>query len=185
MSAKSLPSIETARLRLRTFRLSDAHDFYRIWTDPEVIKFFPPWPLTREKVANIIARSLERWRERDFGLWALELKESGELIGNCGLQHLDKTAEVEVAYTLDKPYWGCGYATEAAKAALRYGFTEAGIERIVAITDPLNVSSRHVMEKLGMKYEKVTHFYEVENVYYSIERGAYQPDEDPYNSRRA
>ncbi|MBC7911276.1 MAG: GNAT family N-acetyltransferase [Pyrinomonadaceae bacterium] len=180
-----MPSIETARLRLRTFRLSDTDDFYRIWTDPEVIKFFPPWPLTREKVARSMARSLERWRERNFGLWALELKENGNLIGSAGLQHLDNTTEVEVAYILDTPYWGKGFATEAAKAALRYGFTEVGIERIVAITDPQNVSSRHVMEKLGMKYEKVTHFYGVDNVYYAVSREAYQPDEDPYLSRRA
>ena len=82
---------------------------------------------------------------------------------------LEKTPEVEVAYLLAKDYWNQGLATEAARASIEYGLDELKLDRIVAIARPENVGSYRVMEKVGMKYEKDAHYYNVNVVYYAIE----------------
>jgi len=80
-----------------------------------------------------------------------------KLIGWCGLAFLDKTEEIEIGYGIAKEYWGRGFTTEAATASIRYGFEEARLNRIVAVAMPENITSRRVMEKIGMKFEKTGH----------------------------
>jgi RimJ/RimL family protein N-acetyltransferase len=166
-----MPEIETSRLRLRMFRPSDLDALASITGDAEVMKYLgTSGPRSREKTKNTIDAILRHWDEHGFGIWALDHRADGRLIGWCGLQMLEKTPEVEVAYLLARAYWNQGLATEAAKASIEYGLNELKLERIVAIARPENVGSYRVMEKVGMKYERDAHFYNVDVVYYAIDR---------------
>ncbi len=138
--------------------------------DPEVMKYLgTSGARSREKTKKAIDAILRHWNEHGFGIWAVEHKADQRLIGWCGLQMLEKTPEVEVAYLLAQGYWNQGLATEAARAAIQYGFRELNLRRVVAIARPENVGSYRVMEKVGMKYERDAHFYNVDVVYYAIE----------------
>jgi RimJ/RimL family protein N-acetyltransferase len=168
---KPVPVIETMRLRLRGFTDDDLDALADIYADPDVMLYMPGGkPVPRERVAASIGRMIGYWQEHGFGLWAVEEKESGEsrLIGRCGLVHLDNTPEIEVGYLFAKDYWGKGYATEAARAALDYGFTQLGLDWIVAITRPENVASQHVLEKIGMRFERDARYYDMDVRYFSI-----------------
>jgi ribosomal-protein-alanine N-acetyltransferase len=85
--------------------------------------------------------------------------------------------EIELLYGIDRAEWGKGLTTEAARASLRFGFEEMKFERIMAVTNPLNIGSRRVMEKCGLKYEKDAVYFETPVVYYAINREDYRPDE--------
>jgi ribosomal-protein-alanine N-acetyltransferase len=138
--------------------------------DPEVMKYLgTSEPRSREKTRNTIDAILRHWEQHGFGIFALEHKADRRLIGWCGLQRLEKTPEVEVAYLLAKEYWNQGLATEAARAAIRYGFDELKLGRVVAIARPENVGSYRVMEKAGMKYERDANYYNVDVVYYALD----------------
>ena len=93
-------------------------------------------------------------------------------MGHCGLRFLDEIGETELYYALGKPHWGRGFATEAAGAAMRFGFDRAGLSRIVAYAVPENRASTHVMEKLGMTYEEEASIFGLACVRYAIERPA-------------
>jgi ribosomal-protein-alanine N-acetyltransferase len=107
-------------------------------------------------------------------------KSDGAFVGWGGLQPLEESGEIEVGYGFDKPYWGQGYATEIAAAWLRYGFEEARLARIIAVAVPENTASRHVMEKLGMRYEKNAMHYGHDCVLYAITREEFAPREAFY-----
>jgi ribosomal-protein-alanine N-acetyltransferase len=110
-----------------------------------------------------------------FGMSALIGKADGEMVGWGGLQPLEESGEIEVGYGFAKDFWGRGYATETAAACLRYGFEQAGLTRIVAVAIPENTASRHVMEKLGMKFEGETLHYGSKCVLYAITRAEFTP----------
>jgi RimJ/RimL family protein N-acetyltransferase len=165
-----MPEIETSRLRLRMFTPDDLDALSTIAGDPEVMKYLgTSGPRSREKTKTTIDAILRHWNEHGFGIWALEHKADQRLIGWCGLQMLEKTPEIEVAYLLATAYWNQGLATEAARASIEYGFRELKLTRLVAIARPENVGSYRVMEKVGMKYERDAHYYNVDVVYYAIE----------------
>lgn len=166
-----MPEIETSRLRLRMFTPDDLDALSHITGDAEVMKYLgTSGPRTREKTSNTIDAILRHWNQHGFGIWALDHLADRRLIGWCGLQMLEKTPEVEVAYLLAQAYWNQGLASEAASAAIEYGLNELKLDRIVAIARPENVGSYRVMEKVGMRYERDAHFYNVDVVYYAIER---------------
>lgn len=169
-----LPEIETARLQLRQFVLEDLDELYRLYSNPDVMKYVGKGAKTKEETEAALVSTVEHYRH-GFGMWAVIHKADGKLLGRCGLCFLDRTPEVELGYVLDKLYWGRGLATEAARASLRYGFEVANLDRIVAIARPENVASRRVMEKVGMKYEKNAYFYNTDVAYYALPREAYQP----------
>ena len=165
----SIPEIETARLRLRAFRPDDLDALCQVFGDPEVMKYISGGePRTREATAEGLNRSIEGWRKRGFGLWAVEERATGRMVGYCGLIYLEDTPEIEVAYGLAKSAWGKGFAVEAARAALEFGFGELKLERIVAVVNPENVASRRVLEKLGMKHTKDVHHYGADLMYYEL-----------------
>lgn len=164
------PQIETERLTLRMFAPEDAEDFHRIWNDPVVMKYIDGWRPTLEEARAGMTRLVQHWRKHGFGQWAVLLKEEGKIIGYVGFKHLDKTPEVELLYGIDEPYWNKGYTTEAARACLRYIFENTGLQRVVALAEPENIGSWRVMEKLGMKREKIATYYNQELVYYAILR---------------
>ena len=149
--------IETERLYLRQWQASDCAVFAEINADPEVMKYFPK--LLTPKVSDIIASKCQQLiANQGWGLWAVSLKarskENGAFIGFVGLNdtHADMSfaPAVEIAWRLHKDYWGQGYATEAARAALNFAFTELSLDEVVSFTAVINVRSQLVMERLGM-----------------------------------
>jgi ribosomal-protein-alanine N-acetyltransferase len=179
---KSFPLIETARLQLRMLTPDDAESLYSIWSDPEVMKFIPIVIFrTREEVKQFIPMALERWEERSFGIFAVTLKETGQMMGYCGLQYLDETPEVEIYYGFLKDFWGKGFATEAAQAVLRFAFEEKKIENVAGITHLDNAASQKVLVKIGLKkHEENRKFYDTECTYFTIARENYTPGEAFY-----
>ena len=166
--------IETPRLLLRQLTLDDAEDLYRIYSHPDSFKYMSnEKPLLWEQTRTLIDSFTEHWQRHKFGVWAVVYKPNQKLIGHCGFKFLENTPEVQIGYLLLKSFWGIGLGTEAASAALRYGFEVAQLKRIVAIAKPENIASRRVMEKIGMKYEKEAYYYDNDVVYYSISQEAY------------
>ena len=124
-----IPTIKTERLNLRPFRLQDAEPLRQILSVPGVLEYFPSSdPPDLERVQKLVQKQIDHWREHDFGWWAVETIEEGELIGWSGLQYLPETDEIEIGYLLSKPYWGEGIATESAIAGLDFGFNSLEIE---------------------------------------------------------
>jgi RimJ/RimL family protein N-acetyltransferase len=147
-------AIQAERLILRTWNKEDALGYFQINQDPKVIEFLAS-SLTMEQVNDFIMAVNKRQEKHGYTLWAAELKETGKLMGFIGLNYTDWGAPfipvVEVGWRLGSGYWGKGYATEGAKAALEYGFKQRGLEEIVSWTVPANVRSIRVMEKIGLK----------------------------------
>ena len=144
---------ETARLRLRQWREADREPFAALNADPAVMEFFPAL-LSREASDKSMDASQAKLSEQGWGLWAVERRDSGAFIGFTGLsapvRQLPFTPCVEIGWRLARAHWGCGFAGEAARAALRAGFTRAGLNEIVSFTTLLNLRSRAVMERIGM-----------------------------------
>jgi GrpB-like predicted nucleotidyltransferase (UPF0157 family) len=163
---------------VRPKTLADLDFMDRLLGDPEVMRYVSGGvPQTREQTREGIVRNLETQRRRGFSVWLGVARESGEPVGDCGLYPLDRGPEVEVAYRLARPYWGKGYATEAAAAALRFGFDVVGLDEIVAVAYPENVASRRVMEKIGMRYEGTGVYYGRTMVRYVASRAPEEPVE--------
>jgi len=122
--------------------------------DPEVMRYMLR-PLSREESDAFIDRAERQFDEHGFGLWAVEVPSNAPFIGYVGLSipsfEAHFTPAVEVGWRLDRPYWGHGYASEAARAAIADGFDRTGLKEIVSFTVPVNLRSIAVMERLGMK----------------------------------
>jgi ribosomal-protein-alanine N-acetyltransferase len=147
-----IPTLTTAHLKLRPFTRQDGDALYHILLEEGVLRYFPrPEPPPRERVDLFIADQLRRWERDGFGLWALELRATGKLIGWAGLQDLPETQEVEVGYLLGKAHWGQGLATEAGLASLTYAFETLQLPKIVAIVHRENRASQRVTQKLSMR----------------------------------
>ncbi|HJQ29388.1 MAG TPA: GNAT family N-acetyltransferase [Rubrobacter sp.] len=159
--------IETARLKLRPVSMDDLGGLHHLWTDPAVREFF--WDgktICRERAEAAVREGMGAFDRHGFGLWVAEVGE--DLVGFCGLRPLDYAPEVEVLYGISPSRWGEGLATEAALAMLRYGFEEAGLDRIVGIADRENAASRRVLEKIGMTFEEYVLYEGREEARYSI-----------------
>src|SRR4029077_19470141 len=131
-------------------------------------------PESLEQVRTILKKFLAHWEQYGFGRWATVYKETNALIGWCGLSYLEDSGAVEIGYAIARAYWGKGLASEAARGSIKHGFEELGLDRIVAVAWPDNLTSRRIMEKLGMKYIRVAHYYDAEVVLYEISREEYQ-----------
>ncbi|HEX9496270.1 MAG TPA: GNAT family N-acetyltransferase [Candidatus Limnocylindria bacterium] len=153
--------LETDRLVIRSFQPSDAAGMLAVFGDPEVRRYLPSFPdPTLQTMEASVARRMAMERDHGHGLWAVERKDTGELIGDCGLMLVEGTGpEVEIAYHYRRSAWNTGYGTEAAVACLAHGFGPIGLERIIAICYPENVGSWRVMEKAGMTYEATATYY--------------------------
>jgi [ribosomal protein S5]-alanine N-acetyltransferase len=147
--------IETERLLLRPFTRDDADALHAIWGDSAARRFGGPgWPRpeTAEDTLRYLEPILAGQAERGYASWAVIERETGRLVGDCGLFPADDVGpDVELAYGLAPDVWGRGYATEAAAACLRVGFEELGVDRIVADVDPGNAASIRVLEKVGFE----------------------------------
>jgi ribosomal-protein-alanine N-acetyltransferase len=173
--------IETARLRLRTFEPDDLETLYRIWSNSDMTRYIRPgWQPTLEDIENYLERTRKRWQERGFSHLAITTKENESLIGYCGFQYVEETPLIELLYGLEPPFWNRGYTTEAARAALRFAYENTELDSIIALSYPENKGSWRVMEKVGMKYEKIAHHYNTDLVYYAITRDEFEHGSAPY-----
>jgi [ribosomal protein S5]-alanine N-acetyltransferase len=171
--------IETERLLFRKFTLDDLPTLIEQRSDPEVNKYLGGTRLQNpEALGKRIRFYISCYDTHGFGNCAMIWKETGEVIGSAGIQPLDGTDEVEVGYSIIKEYWGKGIGTEAARAWLHHGFTKAGLERIVAVAHTEHRASQHIMEKLGMHYEKTEFHYGAECAFYAITREEFLGDSE-------
>jgi RimJ/RimL family protein N-acetyltransferase len=148
------PILTTARLRLRQWREEDLAPFAALNADPQVMEFFPK-VLTRAESDAVAGRIRDHFVRHGFGLWAVEVRGAAVFVGFVGLAVPSFDAHftpcVEIGWRLAREHWGHGYATEAATAALAFGFVDRALEEIVAFTVPANIPSRRVMGRLGMR----------------------------------
>jgi RimJ/RimL family protein N-acetyltransferase len=161
VAGPTIPEIRTDRLMLRGWRHADRGPFAELNADPQVAEFLGG-PLDRVGSNALVDRILVRWDSDGHGLWAVERVEDGRFLGFVGLAAPSFDAVfspcVEVGWRLAREAWGRGYATEAAWAALRFGFVELDLDEIVSFTTVANVRSRAVMERLGMTRDPVDDF---------------------------
>lgn len=149
-----IPTLSTERLIMRPFRDDDIDAFAEICADPEVMRYLPGGePLSRADAWRQMAYIMGHWQLKGFGFWALEEKATGRLVGRAGLQHPEGWPGFEAGWTLGRPYWGNGYATEAARQALRYAFDVLGRDHVISLIRPGNAASIRVAERLGERLE--------------------------------
>lgn len=144
----------TKRLIIRELSVEDITQIYKIYSNPEVKKYI-------DDIDEYLENEIEKHKAYirnvynfyGYGLWGVFSKETGDLIGRCGIQNsfINGTNEIELGYLLDRNHWGLGYAIECVKAIFKYAFNELSLERIVAVIDPLNLRSIKVAEQAGMK----------------------------------
>jgi RimJ/RimL family protein N-acetyltransferase len=148
----AVPRLETERLTLRDWRLEDFESYTAIFCDPEVTQFISKAP-TRNEAWRQMAAQIGHWSLRGYGAWAVERKSDGAVIGRIGFWFPDSWPACELIWTLGRAYWGHGYASEGAKAAMAFGFTELAFPKIVSHIDPKNHRSERVAKRLGQEPE--------------------------------
>lgn len=153
--------LQTDRLILRPWLVSDLEPFVRLNADPRVMEFFPKLLAPQETIAMIDTIEAH-FNTHGFGLYAVEVRQDHRFIGFIGLNiptfDAPFTPCVEVGWRLAAECWRQGFATEGARAVSEYGFQRLGLDEIVAFTVPANTKSRRVMEKLGMKHDSADDF---------------------------
>ena len=164
-------TLETARLRLRMFRERDLEAYARICADPEVMRYLGEGkPLTRDDAWRQMAWILGHWQLRGYGLWAVEERATGRLIGRIGHINPEGWPGFELGWMLDRGSWGKGYATEGARRALDYAFGELGRQHVISLIRPGNVPSIRVAERLGERLEGHVQLFGADALVYGIAR---------------
>ena len=157
----AIPALSTERLVLREWRDGDRAAFAAMNADPVVMEHFR-MPLGRAASDLLVDAILRGWAEHGYGLWAVERIADGRFLGFTGLSspsfEAPFTPAVEVGWRLARDAWGQGYASEAALAALGFGFDVVGLDEIVSFTVPANLRSRRVMERIGMTHDPADDF---------------------------
>ncbi|HEY8505178.1 MAG TPA: GNAT family acetyltransferase [Gemmataceae bacterium] len=147
-------TLETDRLVLRMFRESDLDAYAEMCADAEVMRFLGDGrPMSRPEAWRHMAVVLGHWQLRGYGLWAVEERASGEMVGRVGCWRPEGWPGLEVGWALRRAWWGRGYATEAARAALRFAFAELGQAHVISLIRPGNSASVRVAERLGQRPE--------------------------------
>jgi ribosomal-protein-alanine N-acetyltransferase len=165
------PALETEHLTLRPLAAADADVLLRIYQTEGVLRYFPATPSpTLEKMARFVAGQQAHWEKYGYGNWGILPHGEQHIIGWVGLQYLPELNETEVGFLLDRPYWGQGYATEAARASLQFGFEQFNFDHMIALVHPENLASRRVIEKCAMTYVETIHLWGIDLMRYRIER---------------
>jgi RimJ/RimL family protein N-acetyltransferase len=166
-----MPILETPRLTLREFTPQDADALSLILSDPETMRYYPT-PYDRAGVEQWIDRNRQRYQNDGVGLWAMELKKTQELIGDCGivLQQVEAEPLYEIGYHLCRDLWGQGLATEAAVACREWAFANLKAARLISLIRPENLPSRRVAERVGMIIWKEIDWHGPRHYVYSIDK---------------
>jgi RimJ/RimL family protein N-acetyltransferase len=154
--------LETERLTLRRFTAGDVDDLVELDSDPKVMLYINGGrPTPRDEIENDVLPAFLAYYERyaGYGFWAAVEKSAGEFVGWFHFRPAEGSpaGEVELGYRLRASAWGKGYATEGSRALIEKGFAELGVERVFATTMTVNVGSRRVMEKAGLKFVRTFH----------------------------
>ena len=166
-----MPILQTPRLLLREFTPEDADALALVLSDPETMPYYPA-PYDRAGVEQWIARNCQRYAQDGVGLWAMVLKQAGEMIGDCGIirQVVEGESLYEIGYHLRRDMWGQGFASEAAIACRDWGFAKLGMERLISLIRPENQPSRRVAERNGMTLWKEVDWRGMRHYVYSVEK---------------
>ncbi|MBN3959048.1 GNAT family N-acetyltransferase [Nostoc sp. NMS8] len=164
--------LETQRLFLREMTPSDLDALLLVLGDAESMRYYPK-PFDREMVRNWIDRHRRSYVQHGLGLWAMVLKTTGELIGDCGLiwQEVEGHQELEIGYHVRRDQQMQGYATEAASACQDYAFNILGCDhRVISLIRPENISSQRVAQKNGLKVVQETLWRDIPHYIYAVQR---------------
>lgn len=161
--------LETARLRLRHFTHDDLQVMWVLSTDPDVIKYADTPARDMEEVRQRLEQGpLADYKKYGYGRFAVELKETGKVIGFCGIKYLTEIDLNEVGYRYMTEYWGMGIGTEAAQACVGFAKDDLKIEKLIALIIPENIGSIRVAEKLGMTRGPLIHIYGEDALQYEM-----------------
>ena len=168
-------TLETARLILRMWREDDFEAYARICADPDVMRYLSGGkPFMRLEAWRHMAFLIGHWHLRGYGHWAVEEKASGQLIGRLGFLNPEGWPGFEIGWTIARESWGKGYATEGARRALDYAFTEMGRDHVISLIHPENRASIKVAERLGETHEGETEVLGMPVLIYGISRGKWE-----------
>jgi ribosomal-protein-alanine N-acetyltransferase len=171
----AIPTIETERLTLRPLREADATALFEISQDPDVVRFVGDRHVpTLQEAWRAVAGWIGHWALRGCGQWAIEERSSGRFIGRAGIINPADWPGPEVGYLLGRPWWGHGYATEAATAAMDWGFREIGFADLLSLIDPENQASIAVATRLGETLRGETEVMGHHVLVYGISRADWQ-----------
>jgi ribosomal-protein-alanine N-acetyltransferase len=148
-----LTTLKTDRLMLRPVQFDDAPAFEAFYSEPEVMAIRKYGVLDAGAACAKVRSMTEHWTVHGFGMWVVEEIASGDFAGECGLRWLEDGSDVELSYGLYTRFRGRGLATEAARAAVEFGFSVLGLKRIVALSRGDNIVSHRILEKIGMTLE--------------------------------
>ena len=161
--------LETERLRLRLFTRDDVQIMFELNSDPEVIKYADtPARDLEEAMQRLEQGPLFDYEKYGYGRFAVELKETGKVIGFCGIKYLPEIELPEVGYRYLTEYWGRGIGTEAARACIEFARDDLKIKKLVALIIPENVASIKLAEKLGMSRGPLIHVFDVDAYQYEM-----------------
>jgi RimJ/RimL family protein N-acetyltransferase len=144
-----IPRLQTERLILREWRHSDLDAFAAFYADAEVMRYLAGEAIARNDAWRNMASAAGHWMLRGYGLWVVERKSDGAVIGRVGLINPEGWPGLEVGWTLGRRYWGQGYATEAARASMSYGFLTQNVDRLISLIHSDNEASQAVAQRLG------------------------------------
>jgi RimJ/RimL family protein N-acetyltransferase len=165
--------LRTTRLVLRSFDERDVDGWIAMFTDPDVTRYLDQASRERPRTPETFGENLRIRRQMEaelgYAVLAVELADTGVFIGQCGLRPMSRLVagdgcEIDLGYHFAPAYWGHGYATEAVRATLAFGFGSAGLTEIMAVTEPENIGSWRVMEKAGMRYAGTASYYGADNL---------------------
>lgn len=176
MEAIEAPVLVTERLRLRPFRRGDIDDYAALNADPEVLRHLGagPEPWDRGRSWRHLAFLIGHWELGGAGTWAVEQKESGVFVGMVGFSAPEGWPGFELAWKLVRRWWGCGYATESARAALDHAFTVLRKDRVISLIHPDNHASIRVAERIGERLQGRIDHQGREMLCYGIDRKSYE-----------
>jgi [ribosomal protein S5]-alanine N-acetyltransferase len=162
---------ETERLLAREMSRADLDFIANLLGDAEVMRFYPR-RYSRAQAEGWIERQLQRYGDDGHGLWLIQRRDTGEPVGQVGLllQRVDRQPEPEIGYLIHRPFWRCGYATEAGLATRQHAFDVLGYQRVISLIRPENGPSQGVARKLGMERERLTIFADLEHWVFAVSR---------------
>jgi ribosomal-protein-alanine N-acetyltransferase len=173
----AIPTLETERLILRSFGEDDVATFFELSQDPDVVRYVGDRRVpTLQEAWRGVAGWLGHWALRGYGQWAIEERGSGRLIGRAGIINPAEWPGPEVGYLLGRAWWGHGYATEAARAAMDWGFREIGFDELISLIDPANAASIAVATRLGETLRDEIDLWGYRLRRYAITREAWQAE---------
>ncbi|MBF9018265.1 MULTISPECIES: GNAT family N-acetyltransferase [unclassified Oceanispirochaeta] len=148
-----IPIVETERLRLRGFVLSDFEELVKLNMNQDFVNFFGTGEvISRYESWNVLSMMVGHWQLREFGLWLVEDKISNTFIGRVGCWQPEGWPGVEVAWGISPSYWGKGYAPEAARASIEWAFSNISTNKLISVIHPENKASKRVAIKIGEKH---------------------------------